>query len=80
MYILFCVVKAKKIFLLATERPYQANRKPIFSTGPISGRGAYNGQEITLNLPVDANQIKWLSLWCENFKLDFGSVEFSVPS
>jgi len=67
-------------FWYATERPYRANRQKIGSTGPISGRGAYNGQEITINLPVDANKIKWLSLWCDIFELDFGSVEFSVPS
>ena len=73
-------------FIVATEgnnkRAYEANRKIIRSTGALNGRGPYRGQQITINLPagVDANNIKWLSVWCELFNINFGDVEFSVPS
>merc|ERR1712179_230692 len=73
-------------FWYATEgnnkRAYEANRKIIRSTGALNGRGPYRGQQITINLPagVDANNIKWLSVWCELFNINFGDVEFSVPS
>ena len=74
------------ISFLATQgnskRSYEANRIKITSTGQINGRGPYRNEEITINLPagVNANNIKWLSLWCELFKINFGDVEFSVPS
>jgi len=68
-------------FNAATQRPYQANRIPLTSTGPLNGR-PHNNEDIIINLPanLNANDIKWLSLWCNIFKIDFGSVEFSVPS
>ena len=72
--------------IIATEgnsrRSYEANRKIIRSSGPLNDKGPYRGTEITINLPagVDANKIKWLSVWCELFNINFGDVEFSVPS
>jgi len=73
-------------FTAAKQRPYkgpqgEANRIPLTSTGPLNGR-PHNNEEIIINLPanLNANDIKWLSLWCNIFKIDFGSVEFSVPS
>lgn len=27
---------------------------------------------VHLNLPVDATQVKWVSVWCDKFNVDFG--------
>merc|ERR1712218_94980 len=77
--------KGTVYFWYATEgnnrREYEANRQVIRSE-PLNGKGPYRSQDITITLPagVDARNIKWLSVWCELFNINFGDVEFSVPS
>jgi len=41
---------------------------------PVLGR--FEGQDIELNMPegVDAEKIRWISLYCRQFNLDFGHV------
>ena len=40
--------------------------------------GPYDGEDITLTLPGDmsSDNIKWLSVWCREFGINFGDVEF----
>jgi len=42
---------------------------------PVLGR--YEGQDIELTLPqgVDADNIRWISLYCRQFNMDFGHVK-----
>ena len=42
---------------------------------PVLGR--YDGQDIELSLPqgVEANNIRWISLYCRQFNMDFGHVK-----
>jgi hypothetical protein len=39
---------------------------------------AFDGNDITLTLPcaLDITKIKWLSVWCRAFSMDFGSILF----
>ena len=39
---------------------------------------AYYGNDITLTLPcaLDVTKVKWLSVWCRAFSMDFGSLIF----
>jgi len=45
---------------------------------PILDR-RYNGEEIVLTLPDDlkATDIKWLSVWCRRFRVNFGDMFFA---
>ena len=38
----------------------------------------YNGEKITLKLPkgMKSSELKWLSVWCKEFKVDFASIKF----
>ena len=42
---------------------------------PVLGR--FDGQDIELNLPqgVEADNIRWISLYCRQFNMDFGHVK-----
>ncbi|ESN96721.1 hypothetical protein HELRODRAFT_189345 [Helobdella robusta] len=44
-------------------------------TGPLK---EYKQANITINLPnnIKSSQVKWLAVWCQIFKLDFGHVFF----
>jgi len=46
-------------------------------SAPILSR-RYNGEEIVLTLPDDlkATDIKWLSVWCRRFRVNFGDMFF----
>ena len=39
-------------------------------------KAASNGAEVTLDLPVDVVGVRWLSVWCNDFGVDFGSLKF----
>ena len=56
---------------------YQRNRIEI--DGQLDGKGEYIDENITINLPngVDANDITWLSIWCDDFKISFGDLVFN---
>ena len=38
----------------------------------------YDGEKITLKLPkgMKSSELKWLSVWCKEFKVDFASIKF----
>ena len=40
--------------------------------------GAYNDEEVVLTLPdnLKATDIKWLSVWCRKFEVNFGDIFF----
>ena len=58
---------------------YIANRIEIRTPKSLDGRGAYNNKNMKIQLPsgVDASDIKWLSVWCDDFKISFGDVVFN---
>ena len=39
---------------------------------------AFTGNDVTLTLPcsLDVTKVKWLSVWCRAFSMDFGSIIF----
>ena len=45
-------------------------------TAPVLGK--FNGENVTLTLPdnLKATNIKWLSVWCRQFGLNFGDIFF----
>ena len=40
----------------------------------------YDGEKITLKLPkgMKSSELKWLSVWCKEFKVDFASIKFKT--
>ena len=52
---------------------------PLGSTQPLT---RYDNQDVTLTLPGDltTSQLKWLSVWCKQFSVDFGHVVFPKTS
>ena len=58
---------------------YIANRIEIRTPKSLDGRGAYNDKNMKIQLPsgVDADDIRWLSVWCDDFKISFGDVVFN---
>ena len=41
---------------------------------------AYNNEEVTLTLPpgMKAKDLRWFSVWCRLYRVDFGSIVFEV--
>ena len=80
---------SNKIIILATtgydKYSYQANRvefnwpDPDGQDTPLDGREEYLNENMTITLPhwVDANDIEWLSVWCDDFKISFGDLVFN---
>lgn len=60
---------------------YIANRIEIRTPKPLDGQGAYKNKDIRIVLPtgLDTNDITWLSVWCETFKISFGDLVFKSP-
>ncbi|CAK9294787.1 unnamed protein product [Gordionus sp. m RMFG-2023] len=57
--------------------PNSSGRTIPDERGRISNLRSYNDETIRLKLSgINASQLKWLSIWCEQFAVDFGHVNF----
>ena len=73
IHILILALDGREKFL------YIANRIEIRTPKSLDGRGAYDNKDLTIQLPngVNADDIKWLSVWCDDFKISFGDLVFN---
>lgn len=69
---------------LLHEDPYSAysrhepnKRRLRYDDPDIPVLGRFDGQDVELNLPqgVEADNIRWISLYCRQFNMDFGHVK-----
>ena len=54
-----------------------ANQRRTYDDPDIPVLGRFEGQDIELNLPqgVETGNIRWISLYCRQFNMDFGHVK-----
>jgi len=54
------------------------DRNPTTTAPPDTVLGPYSGEDVLLRMPhgVKVTDLRWLSVWCRRFTVDFGSVIF----